>query len=84
VIYQAWAEGKGEHATSRLRADSGQETDSVYFAMIYIGRMRTMIKQKIEEIYRTYLLVFEYNDQNCCLFIKLIERVIEFTTEVID
>jgi hypothetical protein len=56
----------------------------VFFAMIYIDRMRTMIKQKIEEIYRTYLLVFEYNDQNCCLFIKLIERVIEFTTEVID
>jgi hypothetical protein len=37
-ISQAWAEGKGELATSRLRADSGQETDSVYFAMISIGR----------------------------------------------
>jgi hypothetical protein len=56
----------------------------VYFAIIYIGRMRTMIKQKIEVIYQTYLLVFEYNDQNCCLVIKLIDRVIEFMTEVID
>jgi hypothetical protein len=84
AIYQAWAEGKGELETSRLRADSGQETDSVYFAMIYIGRMRTMIKQKNEVIYRAYVLVFEHNDQNYWLVIKLIDRVIEFMTAVID
>jgi hypothetical protein len=30
----------------RHRADSGQETDSLYFAMISIGRMRIMMKQK--------------------------------------
>jgi hypothetical protein len=43
---QVWGERKGELATGRLRADSGQETDSVYFAMIYIGRMGTMTKLK--------------------------------------
>jgi hypothetical protein len=36
----AWAEGKGELATSRLRMDCGLETDSVYIAMVSIGRMR--------------------------------------------
>jgi hypothetical protein len=46
---QAWAEGKGELATSRLRADSGQETDGVYLAMIYIDRRRTMTKKKDRE-----------------------------------
>ena len=42
---QAWAEANGELATSCLRADCGREMDSVYTAMISIGRMRLMSKQ---------------------------------------
>ena len=38
---QAWAEGKGELAMCRHRADCGQEKPGkMYAAMIYIGRMR--------------------------------------------
>jgi hypothetical protein len=42
ILGQAWAEGKEELATSgHLRT-----ADSLYLAMISIGRMRIMIKQK--------------------------------------
>jgi hypothetical protein len=34
---QAWAEGKGKLATSRQRADSGEETVKMYAAIVYIG-----------------------------------------------
>jgi hypothetical protein len=34
---QAFAEGKGELATSRLRADSGREPVKMYAAIVYIG-----------------------------------------------
>jgi hypothetical protein len=34
---QARAEGKGELATGRHRADSGQETGKMYAAIVYIG-----------------------------------------------
>jgi hypothetical protein len=38
-LEQAWAEGKGELAMSRLRADCGRETDSLCIAIIYIDRI---------------------------------------------
>jgi hypothetical protein len=41
---QAWPEDKGP-ATSCVQEDYGQETDSAYIAMIYIGRMRLMTKK---------------------------------------
>jgi hypothetical protein len=44
LLGQAWAEGKGELATSRHRTDSGQETDSASFAMIFLSlRSRPII-----------------------------------------
>jgi hypothetical protein len=50
LLGQAWAE---ELATSRHRADCGQETDSVYFAMISIGRTRVMTKQNKKKLVRS-------------------------------
>jgi hypothetical protein len=34
---KAWAEGKGELATCRHRADSGRELGKMYAAIVYIG-----------------------------------------------
>jgi hypothetical protein len=42
---QAWAEGKGELATGRHRAESGQETDKMYAAIVH-RLYASMIKQK--------------------------------------
>jgi len=43
-------EGKRELAMRRLRTDCGRETDSLYIAMIYIGRMRSTNEQTNRKI----------------------------------
>jgi hypothetical protein len=50
ILGQARAEGKGELATCHHRTDSRQETGRLYFALIYIGLVRTMTKQKKKEL----------------------------------
>ena len=55
-VGQAWAEGKGDLATSRQRADSEQETDCTYSRHDLIGRTRVMNKQKKKNsVVGTYL-----------------------------
>ena len=50
ALYHFWdrpgQRAKGKLATCRHRADSEREMGHLYFAMIYISRMRTMTKQK--------------------------------------